>query len=283
MPLIFSNRKASYLPHILLVALLLAVPAAMAADSKSTPADKAKPATAQEVPLVKTPDSAPNVVFGGQSLQVEDAKKKKIPQVKSFFFNDQEMASIRKAVAVYVRVSSGEASGDAMDFLKRLQGGGADDKAKPGARYFVYPQYFLASLVYDSPQDWSVRVNNEKLTTKIPESMGIRVVDIDKDKIKIEWMPTDYNKVEEVWNASSKKDPRVDVRNRKVTFTLRPNQTFTSYAMRVVEGKVMPMVVDLSPKAKSERGDALPGETRPGDKAGEKDFLDEILGARKRK
>jgi hypothetical protein len=268
--------------------LLMASSAVMADANKTTaPAEKSTPVppASQATAAAKAGEAAPSIVFGGQSLQVEDtaAKRKKTPvQVKSLFFSAQEMASIRKAVAVYVRIASGDTNGDALDFLKRLQGGGADDKGRPGARYFVYPQFFLASLVYDSPQDWSVRVNNEKLTTKEPESMGIRVIEIDKDRVKLEWMPSDMHKVEEVWNVSPNKDVKVDVKAHKVTFTLRPNQTFTSYVMRVVEGKVMPMVIDLSPKAA--KGDALPGEKAAPEKpGGEKDFIDEILGARKRK
>lgn len=249
-------------------AISLDQPSAAAAEANN-PANGAAPAR----------EGLPDIVFGeGGALPVSDkAAKKGPPEVKSLFFTAQEMASIRKAVGVYTRIISGEGSG-ALDFLKRLQG---NDKPKETMRYFIYPQFFLASLVYHSQDDWSVYINNQKLTNREPEgSQGISVKSIDKDKVTLQWIPADLQKVEDVWTITPNKEVRVDLRRGKVTFTLRPNQTFSSYVMRVLEGKVMPMVLDTSPKDKAGE-DGKPSvsgkKSHPGT---ERDFLDRLTGAR---
>lgn len=267
---------------------------AISLDEPEVAAPVPKPASPVAVPAAAAeagkaagmPDEVPNVVIGGGALPMgdQDTRPKKLPEVKSMFFTSEEMASIHKAVAVYARILSGE-GGDALDFLKRLQGG---DKPKDMPRYFVYPQFFLASLVYHSQDDWSVYINNQKLTNKQPEgSQGIRVKDIDKDKVVIEWMPPDLQKVEDVWNLSPNDKIDVDLKHGKVTFTLRPNQTFSSYVMRVLEGKVMPMVLDMEPKNKDKdknKDDGKDGKPAlDGKKKGaptERDFLDRLTGGR---
>lgn len=238
------------------------------------PADGSQPAA--------TDPNSPSIVLGGESLKVDTqtAKQKLMPKVRSLFFNERDMESIRKAVAAYTRASSGEGGSEAMDFLRRLQG---EEKPKPGQRYFMYPQFFLSSLVYHSSQDWSARINGQYYTNKQPEGVGIRVTDIDKDKVALEWTPADLHRVEEVWNATTTKDPAVNLSGGKVTFTLKTNQTFSSYVMRVLEGKVKPKVLDLAPKTKD--GKDLPADGKSTSSkqgaTGQKDFLDELMGVAK--
>ena len=77
---------------------------------------------------------------------------------------------------------------------------------------------------------------------------------LDKNQVDIEWTPVRMDRVNAVWDTvkgmppqtSSGQSGHVKVHADKgtVTFTLRPNQTFSSYTMRVVEGKVTPVTVD---------------------------------------
>jgi hypothetical protein len=224
-------------------------------------------------------DTGPDVVFGGDALPInEESKPVKLPpKVRSLFFSAKDMAAIRKAVGVYTRIA-GEGA-NAMDFLNRLQT--PEQQEKKSERYFVYPQFFLASLVYNTPEDWTVYINNQRLTHKNPESsQGLRVKSIDKDKVAFEWMPDNWRKVEDVWSVMPNKDIEVDGRKSTVMFTLRPNQTFSSYVMRVLEGKVMPMVLDLAPKAKEGEDGKPTLNVKPSPDNGptERDFLDNLLG-----
>jgi hypothetical protein len=51
-------------------------------------------------------------------------------------------------------------------------------------------------------------------------------------------------RVNEIWRVAP--NPRVVVSQRQATveFVLRPNQTFSSYAMDVLEGKLTPVTID---------------------------------------
>jgi hypothetical protein len=51
------------------------------------------------------------------------------------------------------------------------------------------------------------------------------------------------DKVVEAWRSQNNDDIQVDEQEGTVVFTLRPNQTFTSYLMRVVEGRVQPVTI----------------------------------------
>ncbi len=255
-----------------------------------------QPAAAADAPVTAAASaqpvgSVPNVVFGGEALPVEPMPvRKPALHVKSLFFNAQEMESIRKAVEAYVALSSGENSG-AMDFLNRLRGGEAP---KPGQRYFVYPQFYLESLVYHSAEDWVVRINHTRLTNKQPDTIaGLKILTINKDEVTLEWTPADMQKVADVLRATPNNNVQVNGQRGTVGFTLHTNQTFSSYVMRVLEGKVMPMMLDLAPKPapgdpankdavnkdatnKDDKGLKAPG------KPSNQDFLDDILKAKRK-
>jgi hypothetical protein len=228
-------------------------------------------------PAIETPAGAPSVMIGGKSL-VSRADRPSTapdtPQVKSLFFTQEEILSMRKALNVYAKVMSGEGeSNEAMDFLRRLQGG---DKPKANVRYFVYPQFHLESLVYNNSEDWSVRINKQKMTPASPEGKSnIKVTSVDKDKITVEWIPTDMQKVVEVWSVAPTDTIEVNTKSNLVRFTLRPNQTFSSYVMRVLEGKVVPMVIDL---AKGSDKTAAESIDKAVPKSADSNLLDELMG-----
>lgn len=264
------------------VVILLAVPFslyAQAAPDKKAPVIEAGGSGIlnPDQPAGEAAVGTPSVMIGGKSLVSKSDRpstEPETPQVKSLFFTQEEMLSMRKALSVYAKIMSGEGeSNEAMDFLRRLQGG---DKPKAAARYFVYPQFYLESLVYNNSEDWSVRINKQKMTPTNPEGKSnIKVTSVDKDKVTVEWIPSDMQKVVEVWSVSPTDNVEVNAKSNLVRFTLRPNQTFSSYVMRVLEGKVVPMVIDLakgSDKTAAETIDkAVP-------KSADSNLLDELMG-----
>jgi hypothetical protein len=276
--------RSRYARLLLVMAACVSIVASSALYAQAVPDNKTPVIAAggagimqPDQPAVETPVGAPSVMIGGKSLVSKidrPSTDPETPQVKSLFFTQEEMSSMRKALNVYAKITSGEGeSNEAMDFLRRLQGG---DKPKANVRYFVYPQFHLESLVYNNSEDWSVRINKQKMTPANPEGKSnIKVTSVDKDKITVEWIPTDMQKVVEVWSVSPTDTIEVNTKSNLVRFTLRPNQTFSSYVMRVLEGKVVPMVIDL---AKGSDKTAAESIDKAAPKSAESNILDELMG-----
>lgn len=166
-------------------------------------------------------------------------------ELTSLLLSDSDIASIRSARTYYEQHLNGKNNGIAEDdFLKNLEKMSNMQETEP--KTFTYPQFYLASIAYRSANDWVVWINDEKITQESGVSAdGLRIVQIDSGKVTVEWKPQRMDKIADI--ASSGNDAvKVDFLNNKVTFSLKANQTFTSYAMRVVEGKVPPMTVDIS-------------------------------------
>lgn len=163
--------------------------------------------------------------------------------IRSLLFSENDVKALRSARAFYERSQSGKGNGEFSedDFLKKLEN--AAKEKIISSDEFEYPQFFLSTLVYRSKNDWVVWVNNEKITQQdVVSASGLKVIYINREKVSFEWRPERLDKIVDITDYSSDGDVGVDMANKIVIFTLKPNQTFSSYAMKVVEGKVMPMV-----------------------------------------
>ena len=127
------------------------------------------------------------------------------------------------------------------DFLSQLE------EAKKTAQFeknYEYPQFFLESLMYHTPEDWFIQINGQKLSPDKRERFGLRVISVDDEKAQFEWKPTNMQLVEDSWSRMHNDEVVVNRKAGTVTFSLRANQTFSSYLMRTVEGKVKPVRIE---------------------------------------
>lgn len=115
----------------------------------------------------------------------------------------------------------------------------------------------LNSIVFDSATQWSMWVNGQRFSRKVAEegftldNSQLRVLQANNREVTYLWVPmTDsYNLVRQRWedkknrgniftNTQAAQNERVEFNEeaRTVSFTLRPNQTFVSQFMSVMEG-----------------------------------------------
>jgi hypothetical protein len=202
------------------------VPAAVPGDSNQDPSDS----------------------LDDSEIQFKDGQRH-ANKIKSVFFTREEMQDIRLAVNTYRKHFAGknkDAEFNEEDFISQLTG---MRKSKKTSRYFMYPQFYLQSVVYDSPKSWVVWINdstrNQKINQDTPQDdTEIHVLSINENTVKFEWRPVAMEKVLEVWEKSPNEEVIVDKFRGTVRFTLRPNQTFSSFVMRPLEGKVVPVTID---------------------------------------
>lgn len=166
-------------------------------------------------------------------------------KIKSLFYSQEEVRDIHLAINTYLKHVNNrqDLTFDEEAFLRRLSG----LKSNSPNRYYTYPQFFLDSLVYHKENDWIIWLNGRKITQDtLAEGTQVHVLAIDAEKVTLEWLPVAMERVLEVWNQIPNDQVTVDQLRGKVVFTLHPNQTFSSYVMKVLEGKVLPVTVDTA-------------------------------------
>ena len=229
------------------------------------PAPVAAPATGTSQGAA--PTVIPKVVAGDVQPDADKAPSKKIPN--SLFLTEQDHIRISNAIAQYqLRLTS------------NVKDDGDKGKVAPAQeeepKYFIYPQFFLESLVYHSQDDWLIQINGQKILPNKPSSqLPLVVVGIDNERVLLSWRPKDMSKVLEVWDKRNtpteitkivenkamevhfddKVNPQATTAlvtvNRDqniVLFYLHSNQTFSSFSMQILEGKILPVRVELFKK-----------------------------------
>ncbi len=176
-------------------------------------------------------------------------------EIKSLFFSASEIKTIHNARLSYENnikgIDKGEFSED--DFLKKLEKI-TTTKSDLSSDSFTYPQFFLSSIAYYANNDWVVWVNNEKFTQDSGVSAeGLSIAKIDNEKVTFEWKPSRMDKIVDTNEYSESSPVKVDMARNKVVFVLKGNQTFSSYAMQVVEGKVPPVTITTKTSASEKK------------------------------
>ncbi len=182
------------------------------------------------------------------------AKPEPLPsEYHSIFFSDQEMITL-----------------NGLEQKRKNQliaGIGLQEAEQPAnepqtiVSYYTYPQFYLNSLAYQGANRWTFWLNrfayNPSNAATLP---GLTIEEVSSNYIMFKFRakesdPIDFRSDDHGANVQT------DAASRTITFTLRPNQTFSTYTLKTYEGQVEPVTVNagqidpaLLPKAKS-----LPG------------------------
>lgn len=138
----------------------------------------------------------------------------------------------------------------------------------------IYPVFYLASIAYDSPDDWSVWVSGYKITSHRNDT-DISVVNITPDRATFVWNPSFskaiarrnkeklFASVDKVKNKiAAASSVSINDQNGAVSFTLKPNQSFAVGYFHVFEGYIETPTLTALPITQpptNVAGNALPG------------------------
>lgn len=231
--------------HALAMLALVCAPQ-MAYAQAVAPPPVAAPAPAGGTPAgAATAPATAGAAVPGQPAPPPVPVKEPVPI--SIFFTAEELQRMRAAIMAYEKsklVKISKAEDKANDFLNQLTDSEPAPPPEPVEKTYVYPQFFLNSLVYHSKEDWVVLINGQRYSSRVEQTdPEIRVLGVDEEKVVLEWKPKKMDRVMESWAKNINEEINVDPVVGIVSFTLRPNQTFSSYAMRVLEGRVRPVMV----------------------------------------
>ncbi len=126
---------------------------------------------------------------------------------------------------------------------KKETDGPAQADAAPVITMFTYPQFYLKSLAYGAPDQWTFWLNQYKFTAgDVVDTGEIRVEEVTPTRVKLRYKASAREAIDFSVPTS---DPRVvvDAVARTVVFWVAPNQTFSTYRFKIYEGKIDPMTV----------------------------------------
>ncbi len=164
----------------------------------------------------------------------------------SLMFDDREIDNIERAVESYKNKQvftldedaedkqdqNGNESEDNADKANNIVVKGQEDELNPNS--YIY----LASIIYSSPENWSIWLNNKKITSETNKSdKELFVKSIDRNQVSIQWnvSPTKLKVL-----VGSKAEDKFQTNANglvEIKFSLRPNQTYVLGNDKVTEGK----------------------------------------------
>ena len=211
---------------------------------------------AASAPVAAAPAAPANVIF--KPVPAKDTT--------SLFFSADKMNALRDALNIYNENLRRRANpqvhnnphpapnkGQPEDYLTALTKNKQPKAAAPPpiqTQIFSYPQFYMEFLMFHSESSWMVLLNGQRFASDIPadNTADLRVLNIQPERVVFEWKPKNMDRIRESWDGQPSSNVSVDFSAKTVTFALRLNQTFSSYLMKVVEGKVTP-VQSLEPLA----------------------------------
>lgn len=147
-------------------------------------------------------------------------------------------------------------------------------------------QLSLASIIYHTDADWTIWVNGKRYYRDIAmegftvgdRQSQVKVMDVTPTSVSFIWepIPASFSKVAQRWQEKQRfsdhaqspqvaKNEQIDFNdeNRTVAVTLRPNQTFVSRFMSVMEGQLSRSAYSRLDQSASQRGAGEAGEAMP--------------------
>jgi hypothetical protein len=207
------------------------------------------------VPPVATPPGAPVTSVASTSKTADILQKN--PDTlfaavalgkKSLMFSKSDINAINQLLTIYdtytaekkADVPSGD--NDINKLLKELTSKHSTVSAEPPAPV-VLPNVYLGSIVYYSPSNWSVWLNDKKLVNiqNVPTN-EFYITRLSRTQMELVWKPKSIADTLQKWkdmtNGGKNPLPNITLDETKGTITLlmRPNQTFISRILAIREG-----------------------------------------------
>ena len=187
--------------------------------------------TAQKSQIINNNNSNPAPAIGGLKNSIEELFLNQ--KVSSLMFDDEENSNIDRAIDAFRNRE-----------LNGLEAGSTGGEGNEDGDFRQYERneksyIYLGSIIYLTPKDWVVWINNQKITSFTNyKTNELYVRSVEKDKVRLLWTLSISK-----WKILSGKNsedfaPKLNEHNQvEVEFELRPNQTFILVANKVVEGR----------------------------------------------
>jgi len=224
---------------------------AFAQDAKSNFSEKNlldnSPAKSQIIKPTDAPKENPIASTKNLANSIETLLLSKQPT--SLMFDDEENSNIERAIDSFKNAGAIAAKTPGLDGIIDSQNDAAQsDKSR----------IYLGSILYLTPHDWAVWINNQKITSFTnSRNNEIYLRAVDKDKVKVVWMLSVTK-----WKILTGKQsaPQINAKGQvEIEFDLKPNQTYILLSGAITEGRISIQ----KNKAKTPADNSTPNSSTP--------------------
>lgn len=213
-------------------------PAPVVIAPKPTPTTAvANSSTNQQPGSAAEPSNSSNL--NARELAIRQRVTRQRNQKTSVMWTTEEFKRINAALQAF---SAGAPYERTDEFLNENQTD-ADDKEEDTILYSVY----LASLIYISPNNWSIWINNKKISNEnASDNNEFKIMEITEEYVTIHWQISalKWDLILNQAGQSLAETPESEQESGRMQedvvkiFTLKPNQTYIPVNETVIEGKV---------------------------------------------
>jgi len=270
-----SSYRRIRLSHVVLITFLWAIvaipnitysqeaaPTAPATEGSEETAPKPESVSATspespetKIPEAEVPDSA--AVSGTVSVPVVEEKKGESADTKEYWtgslmYKKDSMELIYAGFKSYkeqIPLDVLLPSLFAVTKIPDISVKGLEAETKKKEETITSKDFFLNSIVYFSPDNWITWLNGEKLQSGQTHEF-LKVAAIDQEKVTFLWQNAPLSTLSPNWKkqlapvgdgsgyfTNSQHNIVVNEGDGNFSFILRPNQTFSSSNMEIIEGK----------------------------------------------
>lgn len=196
------------------------------------------PAEATTAVLPTVPVETTVAATSGQTYSFGDAQN-------SLLFTSAQIANMKKALMAFETIRPEQEAAGEVTFTEALP----IEPTKINEPT-IYPVYQLSSIAYRTPNDWTVWLNNARITPKMNNG-EVKVTAVKPDRVWFTWQPeymvavaeraskdkfADTSKVKHRFTAEN--TATFDRQAGLVRFSLKPNQSFAPAYFHTFEGRV---------------------------------------------
>lgn len=194
-------------------------------------------------------DTTKLTVISEAQAQAPEQRPSSLGQSRvSVFFSPLQLRALEDALVAYesraVSVTGNAKTSDNADLMQFFQDAPKIDEPNP------YPVFYLSSIVYRTASDWSIWVSGHKITSQ-KNTTNLEILAVTPTQVSFQWKPV-YSEAIATRTRMQRfasPDPLKHKLTRPqvfayqedtgtITFTLRPNQSFSPAYMHTFEGFV---------------------------------------------
>jgi hypothetical protein len=224
-------------------------------SSKTQAGEAANPTTQIENPEKKSLNATNNLIKNATLLDKISGSVSEVflgKKITSLMFDEEENSNIERAIESFRNNQVFNPGGLPVvgDGTEKTE----QEKIEENEKSYLY----LASIIYFSPKDWAIWINEQKITPdNNKRDNEIYVKEVSRDNVSFLWKLSISKWKILSGKVSEELAPRINKQNQvEINFTLKQNQTFILSTKSVVEGKAVVALLKKRAEEKKAAEDA---------------------------
>lgn len=236
---------------------------------------RAEPSALPSLPpqTVKATQPSATALKSDSEAEVPEKKERKFSYGNSdisVLFYPGQIEKLKNAIRAYEIVNDGKPATFTAPVVESPPG-------QPIVEPQEYPVFYLSTIAYDGPNDWTIWVSGHKITSRKNDT-DVKVISVSRENVTLAWLPS-YHSVLTQRRISKKFADSTAVKNKlaavqsvsqdegtgEIRFTLRQNQSLAIAYFSIFEGFMENAKLEPLMLAPTGQEGAMPGASPAGE------------------